>query len=211
MADGRERAGGGRRRPTPAEVSAAGGRLLPDVIRPGLLVLFCGINPGLYSAAAGHHFARPGNRFWKALQLAGFTPGLLAPEQDGELPDHGLGVTNLVDRATAGAAELSPGELRAGAAALAAKVEAARPAWVAFLGIGAYRVAFAAPAAAVGPQPAPLGGARVWVLPNPSGRAAHYQLPDLVVAFAALRRAALPPSGGPATSAAPGCRPVGPA
>ncbi len=118
-------------------------------------------------------------------------------------------MTNLVDRATAGAAELSPGELRAGAAALAAKVAAASPAWVAFLGIGAYRVAFAAPAAAVGPQPGRLAGTRVWVLPNPSGRAAHYQLGDLVASFAALRRAALPLADGPATSA--GCRPAGPA
>jgi TDG/mug DNA glycosylase family protein len=187
--------GSGARRPTRGEVAAAAGRRLPDVIRPGLAVLFCGINPGLYSAAVGHHFARPGNRFWKALHLAGFTPRLLAPEQDGELPAHGLGVTNLVDRATAGAAELAPGELRAGAVALAAKVEAAGPAWVAFLGIDAYRRAFAAPDATVGPRPDPLGGARVWLLPNPSGRAAHYQLADLVAAFAALRSAALPPSG----------------
>jgi TDG/mug DNA glycosylase family protein len=190
---GPERAGGnGRRRPSRAELAAAGGRRVPDVVRPGLLVLFCGINHGLYSAAVGHHFARPGNRFFRALHEAGFTPRLLAPEQDGELPRYGLGVTNLVDRPTAGAAELSAAEHRAGAAALAAKVQAARPAWVAFLGIGAYRVAFGRGRATVGPQPGRLAGARVWVLPNPSGRAAHYQLPDLVASFAALRRRAEP-------------------
>jgi TDG/mug DNA glycosylase family protein len=198
---------GGRRRPSREELAAASGRRVPDVIAPGLLVLFCGINPSLYSAAVGHHFARPGNRFWKALHLAGFTPRLLAPEQDGELPAHGLGVTNLVDRATAGAAEIRPDELRAGAAALAAKVEAAGPAWVAFLGIGAYRVAYDRPGAVVGPRPDPVAGARVWVLPNPSGLNAHYQLPVLAAAFAALRSAA----AGTATSARPGSRSGGPA
>jgi TDG/mug DNA glycosylase family protein len=198
---------GGHRRPSRAEVAAASGRRVPDVLAPGLVVLFCGINPSLYSAAAGHHFARPGNRFWKALHLAGFTPRPLAPDQDGELPSYGLGVTNLVDRATAGAAEIRPEELRAGAAALAAKVAAAGPAWVAFLGIGAYRVAYHRPAAAVGPQPEPVAGARAWVLPNPSGLNAHYQLPDLAAAFAALRGAA----AGPPTSARPGSRPGGPA
>ncbi|HVD14099.1 MAG TPA: G/U mismatch-specific DNA glycosylase [Actinomycetota bacterium] len=198
---------GGRRRPSREELAAASGRRVPDVIAPGLLVLFCGINPSLYSAAVGHHFARPGNRFWKALHLAGFTPRLLAPEQDGELPAHGLGVTNLVDRATAGAAEIRPDELRAGAAALAAKVEAAGPAWVAFLGIGAYRVAYDRPGAVVGPRPDPVAGARVWVLPNPSGLNAHYQLPGLAAAFAALRSAA----AGTPTSARPGSRSGGPA
>ena len=198
---------GGRRWPSREELAAASGRRVPDVIAPGLLVLFCGINPSLYSAAVGHHFARPGNRFWKALHLAGFTPRLLAPEQDGELPAHGLGVTNLVDRATAGAAEIRPDELRAGAAALAAKVEAAGPAWVAFLGIGAYRVAYDHPGALVGPRPDPVAGARVWVLPNPSGLNAHYQLPGLAAAFAALRSAA----AGTPTSARPGSRSGGPA
>jgi double-stranded uracil-DNA glycosylase len=196
-----------RRRPSREQVAAAGGRSVPDVLGSGLLVLFCGINPSLYSAAVGHHFARPGNRFWKALHLAGFTPRLLAPEQDGELPAHGLGVTNLVDRATAGAAEIGPDELRAGAAALGAQVDAAAPAWVAFLGIGAYRVAYDRPGAAVGSQPDLVGGARAWVLPNPSGLNAHYQLPDLAAAFAALREAA----AWPPTSARPGSRPGGPA
>jgi TDG/mug DNA glycosylase family protein len=176
-------------RPSPAEVAAAHGRPVPDLIAPGLDVLFCGINPSLYSAAVGHHFARPGNRFWKALHLSGFTPRLLAPHEGGELLGHGLGVTNVWGRATATAAEVSDAELRAGAVELVAKLEANRPAWVAFLGIGAYRVAFGAPRAAVGPRPQPVGGARTWVLPNPSGLNAHYQLPDLAAAFAELRRA----------------------
>jgi double-stranded uracil-DNA glycosylase len=180
-------------RPTPADLAAATGRTVPDVIAPNLRVLFSGINPGLWSAAVGHHFARPGNRFWKALHLSGLTPRLLAPDEEPELLRLGLGITNLVDRATAGAADLTPAELRAGARHLTAKVEQARPAVVAVLGVGAYRTAFARPRAAVGPQPDPIGGARAWVLPNPSGLNAHYQLPDLAAAFAALRRT--PPNG----------------
>ncbi|HEY4791046.1 MAG TPA: mismatch-specific DNA-glycosylase [Actinomycetes bacterium] len=167
-------------RPTPSELAAAVGRFVPDVLGPGLGVLFCGINPGLWSAAVGHHFARPGNRFWKALHQGGLTPRLLAL---------GLGITNLVERATAGAAELGPAELRAGGARLAAKAAAVRPRMVAVLGVGAYRTAFARPGAAVGPQPDPIGGSAAWLLPNPSGLNAHYQLPDLAAAFAALRRA----------------------
>jgi len=116
-------------RPTPAELAGAEGRFVPDVLAPGLRVLFCGINPGLWSAAVGHHFARPGNRFWKALHLGGLTPRLLAPDEEGELLALGLGITNLVERATAGAAELAAGELRAGGARLAAKAAAARPGW----------------------------------------------------------------------------------
>jgi double-stranded uracil-DNA glycosylase len=180
-------------RPTPADLAAATGRTVPDVIAPNLRVLFSGINPGLWSAAVGHHFARPGNRFWKALHLSGLTPRLLAPDEEPELLRLGLGITNLVDRATAGAADLTPAELRAGAERLAAKVIRTRPAVVAVLGVGAYRTAFARPRAAVGPQPDPIGGARAWVLPNPSGLNAHYQLPDLAAAFAALRRT--PPNG----------------
>ena len=175
-------------RPTPAELAGAEGRFVPDVLAPGLRVLFCGINPGLWSAAVGHHFARPGNRFWKALHLGGLTPRLLAPDEEGELLALGLGITNLVERATAGAAELAAGELRAGGARLAAKAAAARPRVVAVLGVGAYRTAFASPRAAVGPQPDPVGGAAAWLLPNPSGLNAHYQLPDLAEAFADLRR-----------------------
>ena len=175
-------------RPTPADLAAAAGRRVPDVLAPGLRVLFCGINPGLWSAAVGHHFARPGNRFWKALHRSGFTQRLLAPDEEAELLRLGLGITNLVDRASAGAADLTAEELHAGADRLVAKVVSARPRVVAVLGVGAYRTAFARPKATVGPRPDPIGGATAWVLPNPSGLNAHYQLADLVEAFAELRR-----------------------
>jgi len=153
-------------------------------------VLFCGINPGLYSAATGNHFARPGNRFWPALHAAGFTPRLLHPREKALLLQSGYGLTNLVGRATAAADELSPGELMAGGRRLAAKVRRYRPRIVAFLGLGAYRHAFGRPRAGLGPQPDPLGGARVWVLPSPSGLNANYQLPALVKLFRELREAA---------------------
>jgi TDG/mug DNA glycosylase family protein len=174
--------------PSRAELEEARSRVIPDVAVPGLRVLFSGINPGLYSAWTGHHFARPGNRFWKALHLGGLTPRLLAPDEEGELLGLGLGVTNLVERATAGAADLSPGELRSGEARLIAKAAATRPQVVAVLGVGAYRTAFDRPKATVGPQPDPIAGSRAWLLPNPSGLNAHYQLPDLAEAFAELRR-----------------------
>jgi len=176
-------------RPTPAEIAAAAGRTVPDVIASGLRVLLCGINPGLYSGAVRHHFARPGNRFWKALHASGWTEKLLSPFEERRLLEYGLGVTNLVDRATASADELSAEELVRGARRLLAKVRRWRPRCVAFLGVGAYRVAFARPRAAVGPQPEALGPARVWVLPNPSGLNASYQLPDIVGAFRALAEA----------------------
>src|SRR5829696_9908440 len=147
---------------TPDELAAAEGGFVADVLRPGLRVLFCGINPGLWSAAVGHHFARPGNRFWKALHLGGLTSRQLAPDEEDELLALGLGITNLVERATAGAADLRPEELRAGGERLAAKAAAARPRMVAVLGVGAYRTAFARPRAAVGPQPEPIGGSRAW-------------------------------------------------
>jgi double-stranded uracil-DNA glycosylase len=172
-------------RPTPTELAAAEGRFVPDVLGPGLGVLFCGINPGLWSAAVGHHFARPGNRFWKALHQGGLTPRLLAPDEEDELLALGLGITNLVERATAGAADLGAAELREGGA----RPAAVRPRMVAVLGVGAYRTAFARPGAAVGPQPDPIGGSAAWLLPNPSGLNAHYQLADLAEAFADLRRA----------------------
>jgi TDG/mug DNA glycosylase family protein len=184
------------RRPSRGDLAAAVGKVLPDVIAPGLSVLFCGINPGLYSAAVGCHFARPGNRFWPALHRSGFTPRLLAPSEQWSLLELGLGVTNLVDRATAGAAELEASELRHGAARLLEKVERYRPAWVAFLGLGAYRTAFAGAPAGVG-EAAPLGnGTRAWVLPNPSGLNAHYQPDRLAAAFADLREAAKATAGG---------------
>jgi TDG/mug DNA glycosylase family protein len=174
-------------RPTPAEIAAAAGRTVPDVIGPGLKVLFCGINPGLYSGAVGHHFARPGNRFWKALDLAGFTDRVLSPFEERRLLDRGLGITNLVERATAVADHLTDEELRAGGRRVARKLLRYRPAVIAFLGVGAYRTAFGARAAGVGPQPEPVAGVRAWVLPNPSGLNAHYRLEDLAAAFAELR------------------------
>ena len=160
---------------------------LPDVIARDLDVLFCGINPSLVSAERGHHFARPGNRFWPALHLAGLTPRRLAPDEDGELPRYGLGVTNLVDRPTRAAAELTPDELRTGAAALAELVARYRPRVLAVLGITAWRVAFDRPRAALGMQPERVGGATTWVAPNPSGLNAHHQLPDLAASYRRLR------------------------
>ena len=177
------------RRPTAAEIAAAAGATVPDLAAPGLRVLFCGINPSLYSAAMRCHFARPGNRFWKALHLGGLTPRQLAPWEGEALLGLGCGITNLVDRATARAEELSAEEIRAGVEPLRAKVARLAPAAVAFLGIGAYRVAFAPADARLGEQPEPFGGARTWVLPNPSGLNAHYQLDALAARFAELRRA----------------------
>jgi TDG/mug DNA glycosylase family protein len=160
---------------------------LRDVIAPDLDVLFCGINPSLLSAARGHHFARPGNRFWPALHLAGLTPRLLLPDEDAELPTFGLGITNVVDRPTRTAAELSADELRAGAQALAALVRSYRPRVVAVLGITAWRTGFGRPKATIGLQPERIGGAATWVVPNPSGLNAHHQLPDLARIYARLR------------------------
>ncbi len=160
---------------------------LRDVVAPGLDVLFCGINPSLVSAERGHHFARPGNRFWPALHRAGLTPRLMRPEEDVELLDHGLGVTNVVDRPTRTAAELSTEELRAGAAALDELVARYRPRVLAVLGITAWRVGFDRPRARAGLQPERVGGAVTWVVPNPSGLNAHHQLPDLARWYGQLR------------------------
>ena len=176
-------------RPTRAELDAARDRLVPDIIAPGLSVLFCGINPGLYSAVTGHHFGRPGNRFWPALHRSGFTPRQLHPDEQHELLDFGLGITNLVARATARADELSAAELALGGTRLTEVVERYRPACVAIVGVTAYRTAFGRQAAVIGPQEETLAGARLWVLPNPSGLNAHYQLPALAAEFAALRTA----------------------
>jgi TDG/mug DNA glycosylase family protein len=191
-----ETADAGPRRPTRDEISAAEGAEIPDVIARGLAVLFCGINPSLYSGAVGHHFARPGNRFWRALLASGFTDRLVPPHEDRELLGYGLGVTNLVGRSTAAADELTADELRRGAETLERKVETFAPAVVAVLGIGAYRVAFFRPRATVGPQAERIGRARLWVLPNPSGLNAHYQAAALAGAFAELRAVAFdrPPS-----------------
>jgi len=179
-----------RRRPTAGDLAAARDGRVPDILGPRLRVLFCGINPSLYSAAVGHHFARPGNRFWPTLHGAGFTDRLLSPAEDGRLPAYGLGCTNLVPRATARAEELDAAELRAGAEALRDLILRVRPAWLAVLGVGAYRSAFRRPGAATGPQPELVAGTAVWLLPNPSGLNAHYQLPDLVAEYARLRDAA---------------------
>jgi TDG/mug DNA glycosylase family protein len=176
-------------KPTPAQVAAALGRCIPDVIAADLHVLFSGINPSLYSAAVGHHFARPGNRFWPALHAGGFGDRLLSPFEDRELLTWRCGLTNLVARATATADQLAEDELRAGAATLLRKARRYRPAVVAFLGISAYRSAFDRKDAALGRQAETLGESAVWVLPNPSGLNAHYQLPELGRCFAELRQA----------------------
>ncbi len=162
---------------------------MPDVAAPGLRVLFCGINPGLYTAAIGHHFGRPGNRFWPALHRSGFTPRQLAPWEEDELLALGLGITNLVARTTAVATELSAAELREGGSQLVARLEEYRPGWLAMLGLGSYRAAFGQPGAGLGPQPEALGPSRVWLLPNPSGLNAHYQLDALATEFRRLREA----------------------
>ncbi|MGW5051665.1 G/U mismatch-specific DNA glycosylase [Actinokineospora sp. NPDC004072] len=175
-------------RPTRADLAAARDRTVPDVVAPGLAVLFCGINPGLYSAATGCHFARPGNRFWPALHRSGFTPRLLGPAEQHLLPGFGLGVTNLVARATARADELTRAELVAGGERLRALVEQYEPKVVAVVGVTAYRVAFGIPDARVGRRDERVGPAAVWVLPNPSGLNAHYQLPALAAEFRALRQ-----------------------
>ncbi|GAA2787662.1 G/U mismatch-specific DNA glycosylase [Kribbella solani] len=161
---------------------------IADVIGGGLRVLFCGINPGLMSATTGHHFARPGNRFWPALQLSGFTSRQLMPAEQQELLDYRLGITNVVDRPSAKAAELTRAELVAGGENLTAKVLTYQPEWLAVLGVTAYRDAFAERNAAVGKQDRTIGTTRVWVLPNPSGLNAHYTLPKLADAFAELER-----------------------
>lgn len=178
-----------RPRPTPAELRAAEGKRVPDLLRPGLKVLFCGINPSLYSAAVGHHFARPGNRFWPTLHAAGFTERRLFPDEETELLAAGYGITNVVDRATAAAADLIDGELVRGGRKLVAKVRRHAPAVLAVLGVGAYRVAWNRPRAITGPQPESIGPTRLWVLPNPSGLNANYQLGDLTRLFRELREA----------------------
>jgi double-stranded uracil-DNA glycosylase len=179
------------------ELAAARSRtiddVLPDAGGRALRVLFCGINPGLVSAATGHHFARPGNRFWPALAAAGFTPRRLRPDEQGELAALGLGITNMVARATARADELTDAELVAGGVRLRELVGSVRPVWLAVVGITAYRTAFDAPRATVGPQEERLGVTRMWVLPNPSGLNAHWQMPDLTAEFARLREAATGP------------------
>jgi TDG/mug DNA glycosylase family protein len=185
-----KRAGGGEEphRPTRAELAAARGRRIPDVLAPDLAVVFCGINPSLYSAAVGHQFARPGNRFWTALRDAGFTDRLLSPAEDRELLRCGCGVTNLAPRATALADDVPRRELARGARVLERKLRRLRPRCVALLGLGAYRTAFGRPAARIGPQEEAIAGVPLWVLPNPSGRTAAYQRRDFARLFGDLLR-----------------------
>jgi double-stranded uracil-DNA glycosylase len=184
-------------RPTKAALEAAAGRTIPDVLAPGLDVVFWGINPSLYSAATGYHFARPGNRFWPALWRSAFTPRLLGPAEQEALLAYRLGITNLVARGTARADELTADELRTGGQVLAEKLAALRPGWLAVLGIGAYRLAFGQAAAAVGPQPDQVAGVPTWVLPNPSGLNAHYTVDTLADEFRALRRHIATPESRP--------------
>ena len=185
-----------RAKPSIADLRGAAGQSVPDVIAPGLRLLFCGINPGLYSGAVGHHFARPGNRFWPVLHMAEFTPRLLLPEEERGLLHYGYGITNLVERATSSERDLSVEELVAGRRRLEEKARRYAPGCIAVLGIGAYRAAFERPRAGLGGQSETLGGATVWVLPNPSGLNAHYQPTDLVRLFRKLRMVLL--SGGSA-------------
>jgi TDG/mug DNA glycosylase family protein len=176
-------------RPSPAELRTAAGRTIRDVVGPGLDVLFCGINPGLYSGATGHHFARPGNRFWPALYAAGFTPRRFEPWEDRRLLEVGCGITNLVARTTATAAELSNDELRRGRQRLERTVRRYRPRVTAIVGVTAYRAAFDRPEARFGRQTEPLADSIIWVLPNTSGLNAHHQARDFARAFGELRAA----------------------
>lgn len=176
-------------RPSAEQLAAAQDQPVPDLVRPGLRVLFVGINPSLWSAVIGHHFGNPSNRLWPVLHQAGFTPRRFLPTDAQELLALGYGISNMVNRATATAAEIRDAELREGAPRLRATVRTWQPRIVAFLGLQAYRVGFGQPKAAVGAQPGPVEGAGVWLLPNPSGLNAHYQLPDLVRLYGELRTA----------------------
>jgi double-stranded uracil-DNA glycosylase len=170
--------------------SSSGADGIPDVAGPHLRVLFCGINPGALSGELGQHFARPGNRFWKLLHAAGFTETVIAPAAQDTLPGMGVGITNLVERVTSAASELDDEELRAGAGKLEAKVATWRPRCVAVLGLGAYRTAFGRPNATIGEQPERLAEASLWLLPNPSGLQARYQMPEMTALYRSVCLAA---------------------
>ncbi len=176
-------------KPTREEIKAAQGRTIPDVIASGLKVLFCGINPALYSAAVEHHFAHPGNRFWKMLHDAGFTTRLLSPFEENELLKFGYGITDLVERATAQADEIKLDELTEGAQRLTEKVKQYQPKCVSVLGIGAYRRAFIRSNMKLGQQGEMIGESRLWVLPNPSGLNTHYPSNRLRELFKELYKA----------------------
>jgi double-stranded uracil-DNA glycosylase len=176
-------------RPTKEELAAAAGKTVPDIIGPGLKVLFCGINPSVYSAVVGHHFARPGNRFWPTLHRAGFTPRQFKPEEDGELLTLGYGITNIVDRATVAAADLTAEELAVGGQQLRAKVQDYQPWVLAILGISAYRLAFNQPRAVLGRQADRIGRTtQLYILPNPSGLNAHFTPADLARVYGEFRQ-----------------------
>jgi TDG/mug DNA glycosylase family protein len=177
-------------KPTKEQLLGARGKSVPDLIAPGLKVLFCGINPGLYTAAVGHHFARPGNRFWPALHQAGFTPRRFSPFEEQELLRSGYGIVNIVQRATARADELTTEELAGGGRELVEKVRVFKPKFCAILGLTAYRAAFSHPGALPGPSPEKMAGISfAWVLPSPSGINASYQMKDLVGLLKTLRDA----------------------
>lgn len=165
---------------------------VPDLVAPGLLVLFCGINPGQRSGELHQHFARPGNRFWKLLHAGGFTDRVLLPSEQDLLPSLGVGITNLVPRTTVAASELTNEELRAGGRTLEQKVRSLQPQCVAVLGMGAFRTAFSQPGATIGEQPQGVGGVRTWLLPNPSGLQANYQMPEMTELFRQLHAALIP-------------------
>jgi TDG/mug DNA glycosylase family protein len=177
-------------RPSKADLQASYDTVIPDLGGPGIRVLLVGINPSLYSGWSGRHFARPGNRLWRTLHESGFTDRLLHPSETDAIVAAGLGITNLVARATARADELEDAELISGLTPLAALIRSWKPRYVAFLGISTYRVAFDRRKATVGDQEEPFEDAKVWVLPNPSGLNAHYQQPDLNAAYGELRTAA---------------------
>ncbi len=174
-------------KPTKEDLIAARDKTVPDIIAPNLSILFCGINPGLYSGATGHHFARPGNRFWPTLYAAGFTERLLSPFEEKELLKRGYGITNIVNRTTASASELLPAELRKGGEQLRRKILRYTPKAAAILGIDAYRRAFDWPKATLGRREERIGASVIWILPNPSGINAHYQRDDLARVFRELR------------------------
>ncbi len=177
-------------KPTKEDLRDAINRTTEDLIDYNLKVLFCGINPGIWSGATGFHFAKPGNRFWKALYLGGFTDRLLHPSEEHELLELGYGITSFCKRTTARADELTAEEFVEGGKNLVRKIKKYKPKNLAVLGIGAYRTAFQKPKATLGLQAKKIGAANVWLLPNPSGLNAHYQLNDLAKLFAEAREAA---------------------